>query len=102
MGGGSSLVEARRLNLSCIGFDVDPVAWFITRQELSMVDVDALERAFEQVEREARSRITRFYKTKMESGEELAAIYYFWVRTVTCPHCKGVIELHPHYQLERR
>lgn len=102
MGGGSSLVEARRLNLNCIGFDIDPMAWFVTRQEMSTVDLDDLDKAFEQVRGEAQSKVASFYKTTIESGEERDVIYYFWVRTLVCPDCKGIIELHPHYQLERR
>jgi len=101
MGGGSSLIEACRLNLNCVGFDIDPMAWFITRQELSMGDIDALEEAFEQVRRDAQPKIARFYRTETEHGEERDVVYYFWVRTVTCPHCQGTIELHPHYQLQR-
>jgi putative DNA methylase len=101
MGGGSSLVEAFRLNLNCIGFDIDPMAWFITRQELSIADLKALEMAFEQVRRNAQPKVARFYKTETECGEQRDVIYYFWVRTVTCPYCGETVELHPHYQLQR-
>lgn len=101
MGGGSSLVEARKLGLKCVGFDIDPMAWFVTRQELSFVDPDVLYEAFEQVRQNAQAKVARFYKTRVGSSTEREVIYYFWVRTVTCPNCQGIIELHPHYQLRR-
>ena len=102
MGGGSSLVQARRLNLNCVGMDVDPMAWFVTRQELAHADLDVLQRAFEQVRLEAQPKIERYYRTIAEDGEQKDVTYYFWVRILKCPGCHATIELHPHYQLERR
>lgn len=100
-GGGSTLVEAHRMGCDCVGYDVDPMAWFITRQELSTVDLEQLESAFQQVREKAQAQVARFYKTRLQSGSEHDVTYFFWVRTTTCPHCSETIELHPHYQLAR-
>lgn len=69
MGGGSSLVEARRLNMDCIGLDVDPMAWFVTHQELRRMDVGVLGKAFEEVRLKAQPKVDRFYKTMTDDGE---------------------------------
>ena len=44
MGGGTTLVEGSRLGMQMIGNDLNPVAWFVVKQELANVDIDAVRR----------------------------------------------------------
>jgi len=51
MGGGTSLIEASRFGVEASGYDINPVAWFTTKNELEagQTDIDELKGAFEQV-----------------------------------------------------
>jgi adenine-specific DNA methylase len=65
MGGGTSLVEASRFGAETVGYDLNPVAWFVTKKQLEAghTDVEELEETFEQVEEEVADEITRYYRT---------------------------------------
>ena len=65
MGGGTSLVEASRFGVESVGYDLNPVAWFVTKKQLEagQTDVEDLEAAFEQVEADVADEITRYYRT---------------------------------------
>ena len=40
MGGGTTVVEGSRLGFDVAGNDLNPVAWFVTKQSISEVDAD--------------------------------------------------------------
>jgi adenine-specific DNA methylase len=65
MGGGTSLVEASRFGVDSEGWDLNPVAWFVTKKQLEagQTDVENLEAAFEEVEEAVADEITRYYRT---------------------------------------
>lgn len=71
MGGGTSLVEASRFGVESVGYDLNPVAWFVTKKQLEagQTDVEELEAAFEQVEEEVADEITRYYRTPCPNAE---------------------------------
>lgn len=100
-GGGTTLVEAQRLGFDIFGCEIDPVAWYVTRQELTYTNVKDLDAAFEEVRRYAASKILTLFRTTNEEGKETDLVYAFWVSVVKCPSCSFDIELHPHYQLYR-
>src|SRR5437868_5443311 len=45
MGGGTPLFEANRLGCDVVGFDVNPMAYWIVRQEIEWLDLDAYQQA---------------------------------------------------------
>ncbi|WP_135853933.1 DUF1156 domain-containing protein [Halorussus salinus] len=65
MGGGTSLVEASRFGAETVGYDLNPVAWFVTKKELEAgrTDVADLEAAFEEVRDDVADDITQYYRT---------------------------------------
>jgi putative DNA methylase len=71
MGGGTSLVEASRFGVESVGYDLNPVAWFVTKKQLEagQTDVEELEEAFEQVEADVADEITRYYRTPCPNAE---------------------------------
>lgn len=71
MGGGTSLVEASRFGVESVGYDLNPVAWFVTKKQLEagQTDVEELEAAFEQVENDVADEITRYYRTPCPNAE---------------------------------
>ena len=70
MGGGTTLVEGSRLGMQMTGNDLNPVAWFVVKQELSNVDLDEVKRLLADVEAEVRPQIMPFYYCDGPSGEK--------------------------------
>ena len=96
-GGGVTVVEGLRLKRKVIGVDINPMATFITRMEVTPVDLDALEEAFKQVESAVKDRINALYATSCpECREPVIADWFAWSNVVRCPRsdCRQPVELH--------
>jgi len=102
MGGGTTIVEALRLGCRVIGVDINPVAWFITKKEIEPVDLEALDRAFEQLEEAVGRQIKAFYQTQCVHGHQADIMYAFWVKQVQCTGCGATVDLFPYYWVDRR
>ena len=98
LGGGTTLVEAAKQGAHCIGCDIDPVACFITSQELTDSDPELILERFREIERAVAPRIRSLYRTTV-GGRKVDAVYFFWVDRVHCPGCGGERDAHPTYQL---
>ncbi|MDA9421571.1 DUF1156 domain-containing protein [Bradyrhizobium sp. CCBAU 53380] len=61
MGGGTTLVEGSRLGMQMVGNDLNPVAWFVVKQELANVDLDEVKRLLADVEAEVKPQIMPYY-----------------------------------------
>ena len=48
MGGGTTLVEGSRLGFQVVGVDLNPVAWFVVKNELACTDPEEVRKFFEQ------------------------------------------------------
>lgn len=68
MGGGTTLVEGARLGFDVVGVDLNPIAWFVTKTELSGTDPTAVRDLFTHVETGARPHITPFTVTTCPRG----------------------------------
>lgn len=82
-GGGSTLVEARRLGASVSGCDVDPLAALITNFELNPPTALDLTRASEDLLKHVSTAAVGLYP----SGGD-TPLHYFHLRDVTCPGCE--------------
>ncbi len=102
MGGGTTVVEALRMGCKVIGVDINPVAWFVTKEEVEAVDFDALDTAFRDLEQTVGKRIKEYYRTTCPNGHDSDVMYYFWVKTAECIACGNKIRLFPHFELSRR
>lgn len=69
MGGGTTLVEGSRLGMQMIGNDLNPVAWFVVKQEFAQVDQDEVKRLLAEIEAEVRPQIMPFYACDGPDGE---------------------------------
>lgn len=98
IGGGTSLVESMRCNARVIGFDIDPVATFITRFELSASRMEEQYPEIDRVCAEVSNQIKPFHRTVVD-GEERDVLHHFWVQVKQCANCERDVELHPHFQL---
>jgi putative DNA methylase len=70
MGGGTTLVEGSRLGFQVSGVDLNPVAWFVVKNELACTDPEEVKRLFDQIEAEVKPQIQPFYVTDCPRGHK--------------------------------
>ncbi len=70
MGGGTTLVEGSRLGMQMVGNDLNPVAWFVVKQELANVDLDEVKRLLDDIEAEVKPQIIPHYYCDGPEGEK--------------------------------
>jgi putative DNA methylase len=70
MGGGTTLVEGSRLGMQMFGNDLNPVAWFVVKQELAKVDVEEVKRLLADIEAEVKPQIMPYYCCDGPKGEK--------------------------------
>jgi hypothetical protein len=59
MGGGTTIVEGTRLGMQMYGNDLNPVAWFVVKNELAQVDPKEVQRFLDRIEAEVNHRSCR-------------------------------------------
>ena len=69
MGGGTTLVEGSRLGMQMIGNDLNPVAWFVVKQEFADVDPDEVKRLLADIEAEVKPQIMPYFYCDGPNGE---------------------------------
>ncbi len=70
MGGGTTLVEGSRLGMQMVGNDLNPVAWFVVKQELANVNLDEVRRLLNDIEAEVKPQIMPYYSCDGPNGEK--------------------------------
>jgi putative DNA methylase len=70
MGGGTTLVEGSRLGMQMVGNDLNPVAWFVVKQELADVDLDVVKSLLADVEAEVKPQLMPYYFCDGPDGEK--------------------------------
>jgi len=70
MGGGTTLVEGSRLGMQMVGNDLNPVAWFVVKQELANVDLDQVKKLLADIEVEVKPQIMPYYYCDGPEGEK--------------------------------
>jgi adenine-specific DNA methylase len=70
MGGGTTLVEGSRLGMQMFGNDLNPVAWFVVKQEFAKVDLEEVRRLLADIEAEVKPQIMPFYYCDGPNGEK--------------------------------
>ena len=70
MGGGTTLVEGSRLGMQMSGNDLNPVAWFVVKQELADVDLDEVKSLLADIEAEVKPQIMPYYYCDGPNGEK--------------------------------
>lgn len=97
MGGGTPLIEANRLGCDVIGYDINPMSYWIVKQEIEHLDLDKYERAAESLRQQLEKEIGLLHRTRcVICGNESALVKYFlWVKTIQCRSCAGTVSLFP-------
>ncbi len=68
MGGGTTMVEGARLGFQMTGIDLNPVAWFVTKNELACSDPKMVKALFDSIEAKIKPLIQPFYTTSCPRG----------------------------------
>lgn len=110
-GGGTTVINALRLGAKAIGNDLNPMAWFIVKNELQVPGNSEyinklLNEEYHRLEAGIGREIKEAYTTVIydkESCKNIAAeiMYTFWIKKCACPHCGEDIKLFPKYRLTR-
>lgn len=70
MGGGTTLVEGSRLGMQMTGVDLNPVAWFVVKNELACSDPEQVKAFFDYIEQQVKPQIQPFYTTTCPRGHQ--------------------------------
>jgi adenine-specific DNA methylase len=103
MGGGSPLFEASRLGCHVVGVDINPMAYWIVRQELAELDLVAFQAAAEGVITRVEGQIGHLYETTCTHCERpnVPVKYFLWVKQQPCGWCDQTIDLFSNYVLAK-
>ncbi|MBI9082008.1 MAG: DUF1156 domain-containing protein [Desulfobacterales bacterium] len=99
MGGGTPIIEANRLGCDVTGYDINPMAYWIVKQEIEHLDLNAYAEAAESLRTELQKEIGHFFQTRCAlCGMHDAHVKYFlWVKVKSCQKCGEDIDLFPGY-----
>lgn len=99
MGGGTPLLEANRMGAHIRGCDINPMAYWIVRQEMEYLNIDAYRNAACELRKTLEADLGHLYRTRCEiCGDPRAhAKYFLWVKTTDCTHCGKPLDLFPGY-----
>ncbi|BBE29919.1 DNA methylase [Tepiditoga spiralis] len=98
-GGGTIPINVLRMGGKIVGYDINPVSWFITKCELESVEIEELKKTFNKIELEVGKEISNYYKIKNENGELCDVIYLFRSKKTKCSKCGKEIKIFPTYRL---
>lgn len=70
MGGGTTVVEGSRLGMQMYGNDLNPVAWFVVKNELAQVDRQDVESLLTEIEQHVKPQIMPFYACNCPRGHK--------------------------------
>jgi putative DNA methylase len=70
MGGGTTLVEGSRLGMQMTGIDLNPVAWFVVKNELACSDPEQVKALFDHIEKQVKPQVQPFYTTTCPRGHK--------------------------------
>lgn len=97
MGGGTPLFEANRMGANVIGADINPMAYWIVRQELSPLDRKHFMLTAERLCKEFENRLGFLYQTSCSycHTPTAQAKYFLWVKQQLCAGCGREFDLSP-------
>jgi len=97
VGGGTSLVEAARLGARVVGYDVEPLAGWITESELASFGRKVNWVPLDEMLQATRLEFDRYYPAP--TGWQV--LHYFWVARIGCKACRRAFDAHPNLVLAR-
>ena len=103
MGGGTPLIEANRVGCDVEGFDVNPMAAWIVREEMDSIDLEAYGVEARRVAEALEEDIGHYYRTAcpLYGDEDVPAKSFLWIKTLKCSECGTGVDLFPGYLVAR-
>lgn len=101
MGGGTPLIEANRVGCDVLGYDINPMAWWIVNREIEHLNLGGYRTAVTGLMQKLEEQIGDLYRTScLKCGSDQAHVKYFlWVKQKQCFHCGKTFDLFPGYLL---
>ncbi len=99
MGGGTPLLEANRSGCATTGYDINPMAYWIVRQEIEHLSLDGYREAARRLREQLEAEIGHLYRTRCTHCDSPTASvkYFLWIKTQNCHACGEDIDLFPGY-----
>jgi putative DNA methylase len=97
MGGGTPLLEANRVGCDVQGFDINPMAAWIVREEIEHLDLKAYRKAADTLIQKLTAGIGEAYRTDcpIYGDRDVPVKYFLWVKTLDCESCSHTFDLSP-------
>jgi len=93
MGAGPTVIEGARLGVDTVGYDYNPVLWWVVRQTVhGPADFDETFNSFLE---EAADEVGPYF----DAPAEETVLAYLMALTVDCPDCGDTLELHTQFEL---
>lgn len=101
MGGGTPLIEANRVGCNVIGYDINPMSWWIVNREIEHLDLQTYRSAASNLIKKLEEKLGNLYSTHcIRCGSDKAQVKYFvWVKQNRCQYCGTIFDLFPNYLL---
>src|SRR3984957_10809069 len=99
MGGGTPLLEANRVGCDVQGFDINPMATWIVREEIEHLDLAAYMKAAEDLVHALEKKVGDGYRTDcpLYGDKNVPVKYFLWVKVLDCEECRRAFDLFPGY-----
>lgn len=103
MGGGTPLIEANRVGCDVIGCDINPMAYWIVRQEIEHLDLCAYKETASNLRHWLGNEIGHLYRTRCLKCDSTEAHvkYFLWIKMLVCRHCGKDLDLFPGYLIAK-
>ena len=101
MGGGTPILEANRVGCDVTGFDINPMSYWIVKQEIEHLNLDRYSEAAESLRSALEKEIGPLYRTQCRycGAQDAHVKYFLWVKVMPCKKCGKDIDLFPGYLL---
>jgi len=101
MGGGTPILEANRVGCDVTGFDINPMSYWIVKQEIEHLDLGAYAKVAESLRTKLENEIGHHYRTRCAlcSSNDAHVKYFLWVKVKPCHECGKDVDLFPGYLL---
>jgi adenine-specific DNA methylase len=102
MGGGTTVVEANRLGCKVTAADINPMSWWIVRQEIQDLDLPAYSEAVEELLEYLKKEVGHLFQTTCpRTGKNAEVKYFLWVKQATCGSCWKKHDLFPNHLIAK-
>ena len=101
MGGGTPILEANRIGCDVTGFDINPMSYWIVKQEIEHLNLEAYSKAAGALRATLENDIGPLYRTRCNlcGSDDAHAKYFLWVKVMSCHQCGKNVDLFPGYLL---